>query len=204
MWQFVRLNGKEISMSSKLDTLFDFNIDLKRRLIFLSGDIDKKRTDAVIKSLILLGKNFNDRITLIIQSFGGDIYDTFAIYDVMKGLQCPLRTISIGKCQSAALLLVAAGTKGQRFSTPNCCFMTHEMLVDSGESSMSDLVKETAYLQKLDKQFTGIISKHSLLNSEEWEKIHFRKGDVYFDANEALKFGIIDKVASVDNFWETL
>jgi ATP-dependent Clp protease, protease subunit len=204
MLRFVRLSGKASLMSIKVDNLFEFSFDTKRRLIILYGDIEKKRVDYTIKAFLMMGAASPDPVTLLVNSLGGDVYDTFAIYDIMQAMPCPIRTIAIGTCQSAAPLLVAAGTQGNRFSMPNCYFMTHESWMELEVSTVIAAQKTVAHYQAFEDRFDNLMETHSKLTAQQWKTIYQKPGDSYFDSKTALDYGIIDNIMDPHQFWKTI
>ncbi len=195
------LSGKGFSNLSSRELLFDNGVNFKRRLIFLSGDIDDKMSDAAVRALILMSDLNKDDITLIINSCGGDLYDTFTIYDVMKSIPNNIRTIAIGKCQSATPLLVAGGTVGKRISLPNCHFMIHDVWIDgSADATVEAASKELRHTKQLRKKYLDLMALNTKKTAEEWKKICRRPGDLFFGAEDALKYGIID-IVQKDIVW---
>lgn len=192
---YVGQNGKEFSKLNNRELYFDKGISIKNRLIFLSGDIDDVRCDIIARGLIFLSNISREDITLIINSFGGDLYDTFSIYDIMKSIPNQIRTIAMGKCQSAAPLLVAAGSPGKRFSLPNCHFMVHDVWVDGApDATVEAASKELKHTKELRKLFLELMEKNTTKTALEWRKICRRPGDLFFPPPLALKYGIIDSI----------
>lgn len=178
------------------ELLFEHGINLKTRTIFLFGDIENGNAHNVLKGFSLMASSPAE-ITLVIKSDGGDVYDTFAIYDMMKSLPNSIRTIAFGGVCSAAPLLVAAGTVGRRFCFPSCQFMVHDMWIDSLQKpDLTAARKEIKHYKVIDSQFSDLMEKHSKVKSREWKKMCSQSGDVYFDAKKALKYGIIDSIVT--------
>jgi len=181
--------------------LLEYGIDIKHRRVFLSGEITNGKTDAVIRGLILLADRGAEDIDFIVQSPGGEMYDTFAIYDTIKGIPNNVRTIAIGHCQSSAPLLVAAGTPGKRISLPNCHFMVHDIWTEGApDASVEAATKELRHTKRLRSRYLELMTANSKMSLQDWRKICRRAGDLFFGPVEALKYGIIDRIEK-DNIW---
>lgn len=182
---------------SNRELLFEHGINIKNRLIFLSGDIENGKCEIVIRGLILLANLSSQDITLVVNSLGGDLYDTFGIYDTMRSIPNQIRTIAMGKCQSAAPLLVAGGTPGKRFSLPNCHFMVHDIWINgAADATVEAATKELRHTKELRKRYLDLMAANTKKTADEWKKICRRPGDLFFGPQEALKYGIIDTVAT--------
>jgi ATP-dependent Clp protease protease subunit len=179
------------------ELLFEHGISIKNRTIFLSGDIENGKCEAVIRGLILLASLGPQDITLVVNSFGGDLYDTFGIYDTMRSIPNQIRTVAMGKCQSAAPLLVAGGTPNKRFSLPSCQFMVHDIWIgEAPDATVEAATKELRHTKQLRKLYLDLMAVNTKKTAEEWKKICRRPGDLFFGPQEALKYGIIDAVAT--------
>lgn len=179
---------------NNLDYLFEHGIDFKNRRIFLDGEITEDRTNKIVRGLISLTDKSNEIITLIVRSPGGDLYETIAIYDVLQNLKASVRTIALGYCQSAAPLLVAAGTKGMRYATPNCFFMIHDSIVESPETSLDDIKNDVRHFTHLRKRFFKLLESHTSLSYKKWRDIYHKRGDSFFDTELAMKYGLMDEI----------
>jgi ATP-dependent Clp protease protease subunit len=181
--------------------LLEYGLDIKHRRIFLSGDIENGKTDAIIRSLILLADRGPSDITLVVQSPGGDMNDTFAIYDTIKSIPNNIRTIALGHCESSASLLVAAGTPGQRISLPNCHFMVHDIWIEGTLDASTEVAsKEVRQTKRLRNKYLELMTANTKTSLADWRKICRRAGDSFFAPTEALKYGIIDRIEK-DNIW---
>ena len=184
-------------MSQRLNNIYDFGYDPKFNTIYLIGKIHKKRAANLIKLLWSIvasseaEKEFKP-ITLAINSLGGDVYDTFAIYDIMNVIPNPIHTICFGTCQSSAVLLAAAGKK--RLAMPDCSFMMHDLQVSGPEMSLESSKKELEFNIFLNNRFNTLLSQHSRLSIPEIEKMCQNSGDTYFDSQKAVEYGIIDGI----------
>ena len=201
IWPFVKQSGKDHFQLTSKELLFEYGISIKNRLIFLSGDIENGKCETIIRALIFLSSISKEDITLIVSSLGGDLYDTFAIYDTMRSIPNQIRTIAMGKCQSAAPLLVAGGAAGKRFSLPNCQFMVHDIWIDgASDATVEAATKELRHTKALRKRYLELMALNTKKTAEEWKKICRRPGDLFFGPQEALNYGIIDTIAN-DIVW---
>ena len=165
---------------------------LKERVIFLSGPIDDYISNLVVAQLLFLESENPDKdISIYINSPGGSISAGLAIYDTMQYVSSKIMTICIGQAASAGSLLLTAGSKDMRFSLPNSRIMVHQ---PSGgyQGQVTDIEIQTNEIKKTKKRLNEIYSKHTGKKITEISSIMER--DKYFSADEAIKFGLIDKV----------
>jgi ATP-dependent Clp protease protease subunit len=118
----------------------------------------------------------------------------FALYDVCRTLVSPIHTIAIGKCMSAAPLLVAGGRKGERYATPNTFFMVHEAWEDFGAKRMDELKRDLAHYSAMGQRWGELMEKHSKKPAKFWHGLCKDPGDKYFNADQALEWGLIDHI----------
>lgn len=178
-----------------VDAYFQYGVDVNNRRVFLFDGVDEDSIGHVIKGLYLMEASGADKpIELFIGSFGGSEYEMFALYDVIGTLKTPIHTTAIGKCMSAAPLLVARGEPGHRYATPNTWFMVHQSWGDWGEKDVDVLKREVKHYDAMEKRWAELMGKHSNQEPSYWLKKSREKGDVYFDAEEAQKLGLIDHI----------
>ena len=108
-----------------------------RRTILLFGKVDNKMATEIVTNLFYLDSVSSEPITILINSTGGIVTDGFAVYDAIRMLSSPVNTVVIGKAYSMATVILAAGTKGRRFATPNARIMVHEASGSSGTKQVS-------------------------------------------------------------------
>lgn len=172
---------------------------LDNRIIFLDLPLDPQVTingstvcSHIIKSMLYLQSVKRDQdIHMYINCPGGDIDDTLAIYDTMRFLKCDIATYCVGSASSGAALIMAAGTKGKRFSLPHAKIMIHQPWGYIGGQA-SDMRIQAEEIIKVKKIIVEIISKHTGKAPEQIEKDTER--DRYMDAKEALAYGLIDEI----------
>lgn len=167
---------------------------LEDRIVFLTGEINDVSADIVIAQLIYLeGKDPDKDISLYINSPGGAITSGMGIFDTMNYIKCDVNTICVGMAASMGSFLLAAGAKGKRFSLPNSEVMIHQ---PSGGSNgqASDIAIQAEHILKIKKRMNKIYAENCGQPLEKIERDVDR--DYYMTADEALKYGIIDKIFS--------
>ena len=182
-----------VEQSSRGERAYDiYSRLLKERIIFLTGPIDDNIASLVCAQLLFLeSENPKKEISFYINSPGGIVWSGLAVYDTMQYISSKIMTICIGQAASAGSLLLAAGEKDMRFSLPNSRIMTHQ---PSGgyQGQVTDLEIQTNEIIKTKKRLNQIYAKHTGKNIKEVEIIMER--DKYFSPEEAIKFGLIDKI----------
>lgn len=168
---------------------------LKERIVFLGTPIDDSVANTVIAQLLFLESEDKDKdIKLYINSPGGSVYSGLAIYDTMQYLKPPVTTICIGMCASMAATLLAGGAKGKRCALPNSRVMIHQVL-GGAEGQVTDVEIRTKEMLRLKYLLNDILAKHTGKSSEQVNKDTDR--DYYMSAEEALEYGIIDKIINL-------
>ena len=132
-------------------------------------------------------------IELLLSTPGGSADDMFALYDVMRVIRekCPIQTFGIGKVMSAGVLLLAAGTKGQRKIGKNCRVMIHSV-IGGTSGSFHNLENEMAEMRYMQEAYLRALSDESNLSVSQLKRMINRKVNVYLSAEEAVKMGIAD------------
>ncbi len=165
---------------------------LKDRIIFVDGEINDAMADLVVAQLLFLeSENPKKDINLYINSPGGSVTAGLAIYDTMQYIACPVRTICIGQACSMAAIILAGGEKDNRFILPSARVMIHQPS-GGAEGQASDIIVTNRELQRLKELTTGILAFHTGKTTETVAKDILR--DHYLSAEEALSYGIVDKV----------
>ncbi|KAI4927540.1 hypothetical protein J4E85_006051 [Alternaria conjuncta] len=167
---------------------------LQERIICLNGEVDDYMSaNAVAQLLFLEADNPEKPISMYINSPGGSVSAGLAIYDTMNYIRCPVSTICMGIAASMGSLLLAGGAEGQRYILPHARVMIHQ---PSGgyrgkASDIADHAKEILRIRdKLNKIYQSHVTKKRTL--EEIEK--YMERDYFMDAQEAVDFGIVDKI----------
>lgn len=138
-----------------------YSLLLSERIIFISGEINDAMASTVVSEIIYLSATSQkEKITLYINSPGGEVNSGLAIYDAMKASPCPIETIGSGLCASMGALLLSSGDKGRRKAYPNCEIMIHQPLggTNGQVSDIEIMTKRFAYLKE---QITRILSENT-------------------------------------------
>jgi len=174
------------------DNYFDNNIDVRNRRLFLHGDIDEDNIGKLVKGLYILESNNAEKpIEIVISSCGGDEYEMFAAYDVIKNCSCHVTTIAVGKIMSAAPLIFAAGD--ERIAYENTIFMIHESAYGI-EAKHTDIKTEARHFEEIENKWCELMAEHTKLTTKQWKQKYNAKPDVYFNVEQAIKYGLVDKV----------
>lgn len=182
-----------IEQSSRGDRPYDiYSRLLKDRIIFVTGPIEDNLATAVTAQLLFLeSENPKKEIAMYINSPGGHVHSGLAIYDTMQYIRSPVSTACIGMAASMGALLLCAGEKGMRFSTPNSRIMVHQ---PSGgfRGVATDIERHALDIIAVKKRLNEIYVRHTGQPYEVVEKTLDR--DSFMTASEAQAFGIVDKV----------
>jgi ATP-dependent Clp protease, protease subunit len=165
---------------------------LENRIIFLAGPINERTASIVIMRLLYLQSIKPDQpINLYINSPGGLVDQTLAIYDTMQFLSCDIGTYCIGQAASGAAIILAAGTKGQRYALPNAKIMLHQPY--SGITGQAEDIRiQAEEILKDKKLLNAILATHTGQDPEKIAKEIER--DRFMDAKEALAYGLVDEI----------
>jgi ATP-dependent Clp protease protease subunit len=151
---------------------------LEDRIIFINGEIEE-------------GLANEKDINVYINSPGGSVSAGLAIYDTMQYIKCDVSTICIGMAASMGAFLLAAGAKGKRFSLPNSNIMIHQVL-GGAQGQATDVLIHAEQLLKTKKKLNQLLAKHTGQAVQTVERDTER--DNFMDPEEALKYGLIDKI----------
>jgi len=165
---------------------------LENRIVFLIGEISYQRAAEVIMKMLYLDNLKRDtEISLYINSPGGSVDDTMAIYDTMRFISSPVATFCIGRAESGAAVVLSAGTKGKRHALPHAKVMLHQVW-GGVTGQASDIKIQAEEILKAKIMINQILSKHS---GQPIEKIAAEtERDRYMTAQEAYEYGLIDEV----------
>ena len=164
---------------------------LKNRIILLSGEIDDVLANSVVAQLLYLDSLNHDDISLYINSPGGSVTAGMAIYDTMNFVKSNVSTICLGMAASMAAFLLSSGEKNKRYILPNAEVMIHQPL--GGAQGQATEIKIAAeHILKLRDNLNQILAKNTNQKIETIQKDTER--DNFMDSNEALKYGIVDKI----------
>lgn len=164
---------------------------LKDRIILLSGEIDDECANSVIAQLLYLDSLNNEEISLYINSPGGTVTSGMAIYDTMNFVKSDVSTICLGMAASMGAFLLSSGKKGKRYALPNSEIMIHQPL--GGAKGQATEIKIAAeQILKTKEKLNKILSENTGQDLKKVEQDTER--DHFLDANEALDYGLIDKI----------
>ncbi|SIO61199.1 ATP-dependent Clp protease proteolytic subunit [Singulisphaera sp. Ch08] len=165
---------------------------LENRIIFLEGVInDAVANSAVMKFLFLQFENRTQGISFYINSPGGSVSSTLAIYDTMQFIDCPVATYCIGMAASGAAVLLAGGAKGRRYALPHSKVMIHQPYGQVG-GQISDIEIQAQEIVNSKKDINEILAKHTGQTYETVAKDTER--DRYLTALQAKEYGMVDEV----------
>lgn len=181
-----------IERSSNGERAYDiYSRLLKDRIIILNGEIDDNTSNNVVAELLYLDSINNEDISLYINSPGGSVTSGMAIYDTMNFIKSDVATICVGMAASMASILLSAGAKNKRFALPNSEIMIHQPL--GGVQGQATEIKIAAErILKLKDKINEILSKHTNQDIKKIENDTER--DNFMSAEEALEYGLIDKI----------
>ena len=164
---------------------------LKNRIILLSGEINDDSANIIIAKLLYLDSINHDDISIYINSPGGSITSGMAIYDTMNLIKSDVSTICVGMAASMGAFLLSCGKKGKRYCLPNSEIMIHQPLGGvKGQATEIDIVAKR--IVNLRSKLNTILARNTKRNLKQIEKDTDR--DYYMSSNEALDYGIIDKI----------
>ena len=165
---------------------------LENRIVFLEGVInDAVANMTVMKFLFLQYENRSQGISFYINSPGGSVTSTLAIYDTMQFIDCPMATYCIGLAASGAAVLLAGGTKGRRYSLPHSKVMIHQPYGQVG-GQVSDIEIQAEEIVKSRQTINEILARHTGQPLERIAKDTER--DRYLSAIQAKEYGLVDEV----------
>lgn len=166
---------------------------LKDRIIFLGEPIDDTVANLIIAQLLFLDAEGKGDIKLYINSPGGVATAAFGIYDTMQHIKSDVATICVGQAASAASLLLAAGAKGKRYSLPSSRIMIHQVM-GGAEGQQTDVEIRAKEMRRIKDRLNTILAKHTGKTEKQIESDTDR--DYFMSAEDAKKYGIVDKIIS--------
>ncbi|MGN0669340.1 MAG: ATP-dependent Clp protease proteolytic subunit, partial [Oscillospiraceae bacterium] len=185
-----------VEQSSHGERSYDiFSRLLNDRIILLHDEVNAATASVVVAQLLYLeGQDPDKDIFLYINSPGGSVTDGMAIYDTMKYIKCDVSTICMGMAASMGAFLLSSGTKGKRIALPNSEIMIHQPLISGGGISgqVTDIMIRSNYLQRTKERLNRILCENT---GKDYDIIcKDTERDNFMTAEEALEYGLIDKV----------
>ena len=164
-----------------------------KRVIWIDEMVDKQVAVNVVNKMLYMDLDNHKPITLLIDSPGGDIQEGLMIYDVMKIVKSPVQTIAIGDAASMGAVLLAAGEKGRRFVFPSARVMIHEPLLSQiNGKNVSEVIEIGETMRNVKSKINQILSRCTGKSIEEIDTD--TKKDCFFDAKEAVEYGLADGI----------
>ena len=167
---------------------------LKDRIIFLGEEVNETTASLVVAQMLFLeSEDPNKDIQLYINSPGGMVTAGMAIYDTMQYIKCDVSTICMGMAASMGAFLLAAGAKGKRYALPNAEIMIHQPL-GGAKGQATEIILAADHIKKTRERINRILAEKTGKPLEQIEKDTER--DNFMSADEAVEYGLIDKVIS--------
>lgn len=164
------------------------SIDIENRRIRLSGSIDNDQLDIIFAAIRRMVDSNTDDIYVYINSYGGDIYDAFGIYDILRACKnVNIHTTVSGKAMSAAAIIFLAGD--YRYCSPNSRFMIHEVSDEDIEGKNHDVQNAAAELKEVNNRMIKLISERTELSQQKLRNLI--KDDTYYWKDEAIRLGFV-------------
>jgi len=165
---------------------------LEDRIIFFSGEVNSQMAESIIAQLLYLeSKDPNKDIIMYVNSPGGHVTAGLAIYDTMQYVKCDIVTIWVGLAASMGSIILTAGTKGKRYILEHSEVMIHQPL-GWAEGQATDIAIQAQHILRTKKILNWILSKHT------WQPLVKVEQDVerdkWFTAQEAIEYGLVDKI----------
>ena len=171
-----------------------YSLLLKERIIFLGTPIDDQVANVIVAQLLFLNHEDPEKeIRMYINSPGGQIYAGLAIYDTMQIITNPINTVAVGVTASFGTVLLTAGTKGRRYALPHATIHMHQPM-GGAQGQATDIAIQAKQIMYLKSLLNGVMAKHTGQPIKTIEKDTDR--DNFMSAEEALKYGLIDKIIS--------
>jgi ATP-dependent Clp protease protease subunit len=181
---------EEFNASDRIDVKL-----LNHSTHILFGDIDENSINATIKWLLYENLEYKEKrvLTLYVNSTGGDLYQAFALIDIMRSSKHTIRTIGIGAVMSAAFLIFAAGTKGHRYAAKNTSFMCHQFS-ESSEGKYHDIKATMRGNDLCNQKMVDILKEATGMPVARIKSKLLPASDVYLTASEMVDFSVADHI----------
>ena len=182
-----------VESSGRGERAYDiYSLLLRERIIFVGTPIDDQVANVVVAQLLYLSREDADReISMYINSPGGQIYAGLAIFDTMRMIPNKISTVAVGVTASFGTVLLAAGTKGQRYALPHATIHMHQPL-GGAQGQASDIEIQAKEILRLKERLNEIMAESTGQKIEIIERDTER--DFYMNAQQAVEYGLVDKV----------
>jgi len=182
-----------VEQSPRGERSFDiFSRLLRERIVFLGSQVDDNVSNLIIAQLLFLEAEDPEKdITFYINSPGGSVTAGLAIYDTMQFIKCDIATVCMGQAASMGAFLLSAGTEGKRYALPNARIMIHQPM-GGFQGQATDIDIHAKEILRLREELNRMLAKHT---GQSIKKIqNDTERDNFMGPEEAVKYGIIDKV----------
>ena len=182
-----------VESSGRGERAYDiYSLLLRERIIFVGTPIDDQVANVIVAQLLYLSREDADReISMYINSPGGQIYAGMAIFDTMRMIPNKISTVAVGVTASFGTVLLAAGTKGQRYALPHATIHMHQPL-GGVQGQASDIEIQAKEILRLKERLNEIMAESTGQKIEVIERDTER--DFYMNAQQAVEYGLVDKV----------
>jgi ATP-dependent Clp protease, protease subunit len=182
-----------IETTGRGDRMYDiYSLLLRERIVFLGTPINAQVANVIVAQLLFLDREDSERdISFYINSPGGEISAGLAIYDTMQLIQAPVSTIAVGLAASMGTILLTAGTKGRRYTLPHATIHVHQPL-GGVQGQATDIEIAAKEILKKRDLLNDILQRHTEMTQDQIDRITDR--DFYMTAEEAIQYGIVDKI----------
>jgi ATP-dependent Clp protease, protease subunit len=191
--QFQSVIPMVVESSGRGERAYDiYSLLLRERIIFVGSAIDDQVANVVVAQLLYLSHEDPDKmIQMYINSPGGQIYSGLAIYDTMKMIPNKISTVAVGVTASFGTVLLAAGSKGQRYALPHATIHMHQPL-GGAEGQASDIEIQAKEILRLKSRLNQILSESTGQTLEVIQRDTDR--NFYLEAEQAVEYGLVDQV----------
>lgn len=182
-----------VESSSRGERAYDiYSLLLKERIVFVGSVIDDQTANLIVAQLLYLSREDSDKeVQMYINSPGGQIYAGLAIYDTMRMIPNTISTVAVGVTASFGTVLLASGTKGQRYALPHATIHMHQPLGNT-KGQASDIEIQAKEIIRLKMSLNEILSECTGQKIEVIEKDTER--DYFLNSEQAVAYGLIDKI----------
>ena len=187
---------RELVLRDSVAAALEHGVDIVGRRVFMHGDVDEQAIGLAVRGLYLLSDMNPARpIELYVSSYGGALDEAFALHDVTRTIRAPVHTVALGKCMSAAPLLVACGQTGERYTTDNTTFMLHDAHVEA-EGSPAQVELDGKLARETMDRYCTLLGRYTDKPKRFWASLIRSRTDRYFTAQDALEWGLVDGIWS--------
>jgi len=177
-----------------IETSLQYGVCLSTRRVFLHGDLDEATVGIAIRALHFFQAKSPTSAQLILSSCGGELDEAFGLHDTIQALDINVEVRAIGKCMSAAPLLLACGEKSWRSAGPNTQFMLHAASIEMADSSVKGAQAVVTATKKKMDEYARVLALYTCKDETHWKYRLQSTDDRYFDAEQALEWGLIDSI----------